>query len=100
MSKDIILALIQIRTTPLGPGLPSPAAILFNRPTKGALLKINRSLIFYSYDEDHYNMLKAKHDKVIQNSDTFKEHTVISIGFTVAAQGDMALDTWDDHEPQ
>ena len=30
--KDINLALLQIRSTPKRTGLPSPAALLFNRP--------------------------------------------------------------------
>ena len=29
--RDINMALLQIHTTPLGPGLPSPATLLFNR---------------------------------------------------------------------
>ena len=29
--RDINMALLQVRTTPLGPGLPSPVTLLFNR---------------------------------------------------------------------
>ena len=31
-NEDIHLALLQIRSTPLEPGLPSPATLLFNHP--------------------------------------------------------------------
>ena len=40
-SSDPHIALMQIRSTPLGQGLPSPATLLFNHPVRGMPI-INR----------------------------------------------------------
>ena len=36
-SGDIHMAMLQLRTTPLGQGLPSPAMLLFNHPVRGII---------------------------------------------------------------
>ena len=40
-SHDVYLALLQIYSTPIGPGLPSPAALMFNRPVRGPMKKLS-----------------------------------------------------------
>ena len=42
---DIHISLLQIRTTPLGQGLPSPATLLFNYLVRGITSVIDRLLI-------------------------------------------------------
>ena len=42
---DIHIALLQIRSTMLGPGLPSPATLLFNHPIRDIMPVVNRPLI-------------------------------------------------------
>ena len=41
-NDGIHLALLQIRVTPLDPGIPSAAMLLFNHPTQGTMPMINR----------------------------------------------------------
>ena len=43
---DINLAMLQMRSTPVGAGLPSPATLLFNRPIRDLLPKMNRKANF------------------------------------------------------
>ena len=59
-NKDINLALLQITSPPIGPGIPNPARKFFYRPIGGISLKVNRSPLFYDYDEDQWDMLKAR----------------------------------------
>ena len=56
----IYVALLQIRSTPLGPGVPSPAMLLFNCPIRGIMPIINRILITSNDDDDHYEELVKK----------------------------------------
>ena len=44
-------------------GLPSPISIPFSRLIPSLLLKVNKSLILYNYDEDHYNALNRRQNK-------------------------------------
>ena len=53
-NDDIHVALVQIRATSLGPGLPSPAKLLFNHSIQGIMLIINRIPINSDNNEDHY----------------------------------------------
>ena len=43
--SDIHKALVQLRSTLLGQGLPSPAVVLFNCPVRGIMPIVNRLLI-------------------------------------------------------
>ena len=54
---DIHMAMLQIRTTPLGQGLPSPATLLFNCPVRGLTPLIDRPPININNDEGHHNAL-------------------------------------------
>ena len=42
INRDVNVAFLQIRLIPVQYGLPSPAIILFNRPIRGILSKLNR----------------------------------------------------------
>ena len=66
---DVRLALLQITLTLVGPGLPNPAVILFNRPIQGILPKIKRAQIFYDYDNHHYTTFKKGQDVNDKNKD-------------------------------
>ena len=52
--SDPHIALLQIRSTPLGPGLPSPATLLFNHPIRSIMPTINRPSTGLSNDDEHY----------------------------------------------
>ena len=64
---------MQVRSTPLGLGQPSPATLLFNRPISGLMWKANRAPSNYNYDEDKQNTLQMLQGKMTRNNDTFKE---------------------------
>ena len=44
-NSDTYLTLLQITSMPPGPGLPSPATLLFNYPVRGSMLVANRAPI-------------------------------------------------------
>ena len=43
-NSDVYLALLQIEPTPIGPVLPTPAALMFNRSVRGLMPKLSRPL--------------------------------------------------------
>ena len=53
----IYLALLHICSTPIGPGLPSSAALLFNRSTGGILEKLNMPPILFNLKDAYYYAL-------------------------------------------
>ena len=54
-SGDIHMALLQINTTPLGPGLPSPATLLFNHLVCCVMPVIDRKPIGRDNDDKHHS---------------------------------------------
>ena len=81
---SIHIALLQIRSTPLGPGLPSPAMLLFNHPIQGILPIVNRLPINTNNEDEHYDMLVNRQTKNDKNNITFRNYASFSIGSTVA----------------
>ena len=64
--SDMHITLLQIRSTPLGPGFPSTATLLFNFPIRGVKLILSRLPIRANNDQ-HYEALverKTKRDKI------------------------------------
>ena len=56
-NSDIYIALLQIRATPLGAGLPSTATLLFKHPIRGMMPILNRPLINLNNDDEHYKVI-------------------------------------------
>ena len=56
-NNDTYLALLQGYLTPIDPGLPRPVTLLFNRPIRGIMPKLNRPAILFDHDDDHYAAL-------------------------------------------
>ena len=54
--SDPHIALLQIRSAPLGPG-QSHAILLFNDPIRGIMPIINRPLIGVNNNDEHYETL-------------------------------------------
>ena len=50
-NTDIYMALLQVRSTPVGPCLPSLAAQLFNKPARDLLPKFSRPPMLFDNDE-------------------------------------------------
>ena len=65
-SGDIHMALLQIRTTPLGQGLPSPVTLLFNCPVLGIIPLMDRKPINIDNDDEHHNNLMHKQGKMTE----------------------------------
>ena len=65
INSNTHIALLQIRTMPLGPGLPSPATLLFNFPTRGIMPLVNRLPISLNNDDEHYQALVKRQTKMI-----------------------------------
>ena len=59
----IHLALLQVRMMLLGPGLPSPATLLFNCPTRGIMPIINTVLISIDNDDEHHKAFIVRQTK-------------------------------------
>ena len=84
------MALLQIRTTPLGPGLPSPAMLLFNRQVQGIMPVLDHKLVGQDCDDDHYRKLIDRQHK--NDNDTPPVFPYIPIGSAVVVQ-------WEDGRP-
>ena len=68
--SDIHLALLQVRMMPLGPGLPSPATLLFNCSARGIMPIINRLPIGIDNDDEHHLVLVKRQTKNDKKYDT------------------------------
>ena len=53
-NNDAHVTMMQIHSMLIGPGLPSPAALMFNRPVRGQIPKLTRPLILFDHNDDHY----------------------------------------------
>ena len=71
-NNDIYLALYQICLTPISPGLPGPAALLFYRLLGGLMSKLSRLPIPFDHNDDHYDALIKWQQNDYMNKDTQK----------------------------
>ena len=68
--SDIHIALLQIRSTPLGQGLPSPATLLFNCLVRGIMPITDRPPVNPNNDDEHHTALVNRQDRYEQGIDT------------------------------
>ena len=73
LNNDVNLALLQIRSMPIGAGLLTPAMLLFSRPERDVLCQMNREPININNDDAYYETLKACQNKYFKNNDTHKD---------------------------
>ena len=90
--SDIHIGLLQIRSTPLGQGPPSPATLLFNCLVRGIMPIIDRLPINTDSDDKHHTVLVYRQYRNEQGIDTSKNFVSLPIGSTVAVQ-------WEDRGP-
>ena len=83
-SRDIYMALLQICTTPLGPGLLSPATLLFNRQVQGIMPVLDHKPIRQDHDDNHYGKLMDRQHK--NDNDTSPVFFCIPTGSAVVVQ--------------
>ena len=74
-NADTHLALLQIGTTPLGPGIPNPATLLFNYPTRGIMQIVNRLPLSRDNADDHNKALVKRQTRMYRNNDTPTNYT-------------------------
>ena len=72
--------------TPVGPGLPSQATILFTCLIRDIMPIISRLLAGVNNDEEHYEALVNRQTKNDKNQGTPRNHVSIPTGCTVAVQ--------------
>ena len=65
INSDAHIALLQISTMPVGPGLSSPVMLLINCPTMGIMPIVNRLLINLNNDDEHNEALVKRQTKMI-----------------------------------
>ena len=80
------MVLLQIRTTPLGQGLPSLEMLLFNHSVHSIMPVIDRKPICVDNDDEYHKKLTHRQGKNDPNNDTSQGFVSISIGSTVAVQ--------------
>ena len=78
------MALLQIHTTPLGQGLPSPATLMFNRPVHGIMPVVDCKSIGHDCGDEYQHKLVDRQQK--NNNDASPVFAFIPIGSTVAIQ--------------
>ena len=83
MHANINLALMQIRATPLEPGLHYPAIFLYNHPIMG-IRYINNLTSNADNDDNYYMALAARQQNADKNYDTLGDYNSIPIGSPVA----------------
>ena len=83
---DPHIALLQTQMNPLGPGLPSPATILFNHPIRGLMSIISRLPVGINNYEEHYAALVNRQMKDGKNQGTPRNYVSIPTGSTAAVQ--------------
>ena len=64
------MALLQIRTTPLGQGLPSLPTLLFNCQVCSIMPVIDRKPVRVDNDDEHHKKLMHRQGKNDPNNDT------------------------------
>ena len=79
---DINMALLQIHTTPLGQGLPSPATLLYNQLVCGIMPVLDRKPVGEDYDDEHHSRLVDRQHK--NDNDASPMFAFIPIGSAVA----------------
>ena len=84
------MALLQIHTTPVGPGLPSLAILLFNQPVCSIIPVLDRKPVGKEYDEEHHSSLVDRQHK--NDNDASPMFTFIPIGSAVVVK-------WEDGGP-
>ena len=57
------MVLLQMKTTPLGQGLPSPATLLFNHAVHSIMSLMDRKPINIDNDDEHHKYLMHMQSK-------------------------------------
>ena len=83
---DIHKVLLQIRTTPLGQGLPNLAMLLFNHLVCSIMPVLDRKPVSVDNDDEHHKKLMHRQGKNNTNNDTSQVFVSIPTQSTVVVQ--------------
>ena len=86
LDNDVNVALLQIRSMPIGTALPSPATLLLNKLIRALLPQMNRETININTDDSHYKTLKEHPNVHIKDNETLQDSFSFSTGSTVVMQ--------------
>ena len=78
------MALLQIHTTLLGQGLPSPATLMFNRQVHGIMPVLGHKPVWTDCDDKHHSKLVDRQQR--NNNDASPVFASLPIGSAVAVQ--------------
>ena len=81
-----MLTCIQLRSTPLGQGLISPAALLFNCFIKGIMSILIRQQINTNSHNDHYESIVEIQSNTEKSYDTLRNYNSVPLESTVMVQ--------------
>ena len=81
---DINITLLQIWTTPLGQGLPSPATLMFNRQVHGIMPVLDCKPAGHECDDENHSNLVDRQNK--NNNNASSVFAFLPIGLSVAVQ--------------
>ena len=73
-NNNIYLALLEILSTPISPGLLSWAALLFGRPIRGLEPKLSRFLILFEHNDAHYFTFTQRQRNANKEKDTCRSY--------------------------
>ena len=95
-NEDIHVALLQIRSTPLEPGLLSPATLLFSHPMQGIMPIIKRLPINLDNDDECYEVSIKRQAKNDKKYDTARNYDLFlnSIYYSGSVGGWWTMDPW------
>ena len=82
----VYLALLQICSMPIGPGILNPAALMFNRFIRGVMQNLSRPPILFNDDDDHYAALIERQQNSDKNNNTCKRFPFLPTKSFVAEQ--------------
>ena len=85
-NNDVNLVLLQMRSTSMCVGIPSPAMQPFNRPIWGLSHQMNKDPIDISNNDAQYEALKAYQNKYVKNNDNHKDSLSFPAGSIVTVQ--------------
>ena len=85
-NADPYIASLQIRSTPLGKGIPSPVTLLFNCHIRGTMLVISMPPVNTDIDDEHHKTLVQRQVNAYKNYDTVRNSNSVPVGSTVAVE--------------
>ena len=80
-NAHVDLALLQMKSTPMGPWLQSPTILLFNSPIRRLMPRVSRMPINFYYNEISFEATKVRQSEAVKNNDIFKECIIILIEY-------------------